>query len=83
MLKVSLLSQPARLTLILSILFEVTIYQLYYYQMTKEEARKCNSLVVRFYWAHFRQTKALRMVAWKKICCHEGGLGLREFYTLN
>lgn len=83
--KFSKLSQPGRLILINSVLIEMAAHVLSVYLCPVGGLKKISSSLMRFWWA---STSSKRPIYWrdKATLCnhkHDGGLGLKDIFTLN
>jgi hypothetical protein len=86
--KADQLSHPARLALIQSVFASIPVYYMSNILFPKKLLAKLTAIIRVFWWTGIRKdktSKTLYLRAWKDICApkKEGGLGIRNFQTVN
>jgi len=76
--KSKLLSYGGRLTLINSVLSNLSVYMLCFFEIPKEVLKKLNFLRSRFFWQGDGHKRKYRLLKWSIICRprDQGGLGI-------
>ena len=76
--KSKLLSYGGRLTLINSVLSNLSVYMLFFFEIPKEVLKRLNFLSSRFFWQGDAHKRKYRLSKWSIICRprDQGGLGI-------
>jgi hypothetical protein len=76
--KSKLPSYGGRLTLINSVLSNLSVYMLFFFEIPKEVLKRLNFLRSRFFWQGDGHKRKYRLLKWSIICRprYQGGLGI-------